>query len=67
MLHTYGDTNSEYTVLLLFHCNNVCTKAPHFYVTCSLPVLVQDEVLASSQTSILEDHALFAGYATLWL
>ena len=33
-----ADTNSEY--LLLFHCNNGCTKAPECYVIRMLPFLL---------------------------
>ena len=32
------DTQSEY-IILLFHCNSVCTKAPHCYVVPTLPGL----------------------------
>jgi hypothetical protein len=64
---TYGDTNSEYAVRIAFPLQQCLgTNAPHSYVTCALPILVQDEVSASSQTSILEDQTLFSGYGTLW-
>jgi len=33
-------THSEYVILLLFHCNSVCTKAPERYVIILLAVLL---------------------------
>jgi hypothetical protein len=32
------NTHSEYTILLLFHCNNGCMEAPQCYVIRTLPV-----------------------------
>jgi len=33
------NTHSEYVILMLFHCNNGCTNAPHCYLIRTLPVL----------------------------
>ena len=35
------DTQSEYVIsIFFFHNKNGCTKAPHCYITCTLPVLL---------------------------
>jgi hypothetical protein len=34
------DTHSEYVILAAFHSNNSCTKAPQYYVTRTLHVLL---------------------------
>jgi len=33
------DKHSEYVILIVLHCNNVCTNAPQCYVMRRLPVL----------------------------
>ena len=33
------NTHSEYEIIMLFHCNNGCTNAPHCYVIRTLSVL----------------------------
>ena len=34
------NTHSEYATLIVFHCNNCCTKAPQCYVMPTLPNLL---------------------------
>jgi len=58
------NTNSEYVISIVFHCNNGCTNAPHCYVMCTFPVVFPyfDDDYARHDSFNKVGHLLLPGH-----
>ena len=51
------NTHSEYAILIIFHCNNGCPKAPQYYVILTLAVLCWSKIKGKFKWTLKKKNA----------
>jgi hypothetical protein len=61
------NTHSEYLMLIVFHCNNGCTKTPQCYITRTLPFLLHHSfIFFCTHHTFLVNNVLKFKYPPGW-